>query len=216
MLPLPPAHQICSPAVTQGHPKQHWKPQIQISFISFFPHQFSAHQPPAASPELAGYTHAGCQHRSPLALLPAGRWVLQLPPWRESSECLAGQSLMRRGSNVPTHTNDNTGHLAAQPHLLQTPCWPGLTFTHSLTQATKEHVVLWQSKRGTVLVQCWLQRQQVSYSQGSSIWDPSMPFPVLNLSVCTMLIKPMPGTSSTALQLNMQQGHYCHLWQHGD
>lgn len=127
-----------------------------------------------------------------------------------------GKAWWEEGAMIVTHTNDNTGGLTAQPHLLQTSCWPGLTFTHSLTQAAKEHVVLWQSKRGTVLLQCWLQRQQVSYTHGSSTWDLPMPFPVLNLPVCTMLIKPMPGTSNTALQLNMQQGHCCHLWQHGD
>lgn len=46
--------------------------------------------------------------------------------------------------------------------------------------------------------------------------DSPMPFSVLSLPVCTVFIKPMPGTSSTALLLNMQQGHYCHLWHHGD
>lgn len=137
------------------------------------------------------------------------QWLLgRAKPDEKREQCAHTYQWQHRRSCSPTPSPPNL-------------CWPELTFSHSLTQATKEHVVLWQSKRGTVLVCCWLQRQQVSYSHGSSTWDPPCPSPYLNLAVCTVFVnqthaRPMAGISSTALQLNMQQGHYCHLWQHGD
>lgn len=84
-----------------------------------------------------------------------------------------------------TRNSNSTGCLTAQLHLLQTFCCPELTFTHSLSQVPKEHVILGQSKRGFVPLQCWLRRKQILTTQQNS----PVPSLALHFAMCTIPIE---------------------------